>query len=304
MKESQTGGRRKRKQQKRLCFSECVQQGKKFLAFSKGRIHQQMPLLFCQGKRSTLRTVLPSLLGRHLLAQPWGRRKYHLSSTEASLMVLLLARLFGFSLLLFQPCSHCPIYACSPRCVQQTSEGLLYRRAACALPLPQELFRSVFKRQERSPQPHFPCDAHFTRTSLLLCITPQWSPEKAYLQPSALPSILFFLLTHPSSYHRPLWEIKKHCISCPFLYAKSSLQVGLCSLGQADEPHPAAGAHPASGSVSWLSGASRETGGFVPQLKLGAQRAPRAESSCLPFASPALRSVSPASMRPRAAAPL
>lgn len=109
MKESQTGGRRKRKQQKRLCFSECVQQGKKFLAFSKGRIHQQMPLLFCQGKRSTLRTVLPSLLGRHLLAQPWGRRKYHLSSTEASLMVLLLARLFGFSLLLFQPCSHCPI---------------------------------------------------------------------------------------------------------------------------------------------------------------------------------------------------
>ena len=115
----------------------------------------------------------PSLLGRHLLAQPWGRRKYHLSSTEASLMVLLLARQFGFSLLLFQPCSHCPIYACSPRCVQQTSEGLLYRRAACALPLPQELFRSVFKRQERSPQPHFPCDAHFTRTSLLLCITPQ-----------------------------------------------------------------------------------------------------------------------------------
>lgn len=50
MKESQTGGRRKRKQQKRLCFSECVQQGKNSSPFLRVVFISRCPCSFAKGK--------------------------------------------------------------------------------------------------------------------------------------------------------------------------------------------------------------------------------------------------------------
>lgn len=276
-------GRRKRKQQKRLCFSEYLQQGKNSLPFLRVLFISRCTCCFAKGKGAPCEQSFPLSWG--------GTYWLNLGARESTISPVLKPLLWSCFLwgslvspsfcsspaltVLFKPA---PQGACSSLQRDCFPGGLLvvclFHRSCSG---------ACLRDSRGHPQLHLLCDAHFTYTSHLLCISPQRCSDKAYLQPSALPSILFFLLTHPSSYHRPWWEIKKHCISCPFLYAKSSLQVGLCSLGQAPEPHPAVGADPASGSVSCLSGASREV--LSPSWSLDRS----AESSCLRSPSLALR---------------
>lgn len=67
MKESQGRGRGKKKKDKKLlCFSEYGQEGEKFLAFLRVLFISRRTCSFAKGKGAPW-TVLPSLLGRHLL---------------------------------------------------------------------------------------------------------------------------------------------------------------------------------------------------------------------------------------------